>query len=92
MMRQQFAIPRGNPGLGATVRKHRQRAHLTQAELADRSGVSRAWVSGIETGKVEPSFGCMRDVAAALKIPLGQLAVEAERLEPNSPNRTVTPG
>ncbi|MDT0203722.1 helix-turn-helix domain-containing protein [Nocardioides sp. AE5] len=36
--------------LGPAVRDRRRAAGLTQAELADRAGVSRAWVIRLERG------------------------------------------
>lgn len=36
--------------LGAAVREARTAAHLTQAELATRAGVSREWLIGLERG------------------------------------------
>lgn len=39
---------------------------MTQQELADKSGVSRATISAIEAEKVEPQFSTIRKLAAAL--------------------------
>lgn len=37
--------------LGAAIRGARQQAGLTQAELAERAGVSRRWLLMLENGK-----------------------------------------
>jgi DNA-binding XRE family transcriptional regulator len=37
--------------LGAAVRHYRQQAGLTQAELADRAGLNRTYLSDLERGK-----------------------------------------
>ncbi len=44
----------------------RERLLMTQQELADKSGVSRATISAIEAEKVEPQFSTIRKLAAAL--------------------------
>lgn len=47
------------------VRAYRLRAHITQAELADRAGVSPATISNIDRGAT-PGPRVRRAVAAAL--------------------------
>ena len=37
--------------LGALLRDRRRRTGMTQQVLAETSGVSRRWVSGVETGR-----------------------------------------
>ncbi len=44
----------------------RRRALMTQQELSDRSGISRAAISAIEALKAEPEFSTIRKLAAAL--------------------------
>lgn len=46
---------RTEPLRGNAVRPHRLLAELTQAELADRAGVSRQTISAIESGGYAPS-------------------------------------
>lgn len=36
--------------LGAAIRHYRSRAHLSQAELAERAGINRSYLSGLEQG------------------------------------------
>lgn len=36
--------------LGAAIRHYREQAGLTQAELADRAGIHRSYLSELETG------------------------------------------
>lgn len=51
--------------LGAAVRDARLRQGWTQAELADRVGVSRQWVISLERGKASAELGpALRTVAA----------------------------
>lgn len=49
------------------LKARRERLLMTQQELADLSGVSRAAISGIEALKVEPQFSTIKKLAAALE-------------------------
>ncbi len=52
--------------IGAQLREARERALLTQQELAARAGVQPFTISRIETDKVEPRFSTIRKLARAL--------------------------
>ncbi|MFC0644513.1 helix-turn-helix transcriptional regulator [Cellulomonas phragmiteti] len=39
------------PQLGLAIRRLRKRRHLSQADLAQRAGVSRQWVITVEQGR-----------------------------------------
>jgi transcriptional regulator with XRE-family HTH domain len=52
--------------IGAQLRQARQRALLTQEELAARADVQPLTISRIETDKVEPRFRTIRRLADAL--------------------------
>lgn len=52
------------------VRKHRG---MTQAELAKKSGLSRPYLTEIETGKKDGSIRAMKSLAEALDVTVGQL-------------------
>lgn len=52
--------------LGKHVRERRRAAGSTQQELADRAGVSRRWLSGLEAGKPSAEIGLVLRVIAAL--------------------------
>lgn len=69
-------------GLGAAIRKLRQKRQLSQQVLADRAGMSASWLSRIEAGSVEARWGSLRKVAYALDLTLPELIEEAERMEP----------
>ncbi|WP_240644156.1 helix-turn-helix domain-containing protein [Antribacter gilvus] len=60
------------------VRAARDRSGLTQQDLADRAGVSRATVAMIETGSRSPSLGVLDGLMAAAGL---QLHVELEPLD-----------
>ena len=52
----------------------RKSKHLTEMELAERSGYKSASViTGIENGSVMPSYEKIRDIATALNVSISQL-------------------
>lgn len=53
------------------IRKHRG---LTQDELASQAGISRPYLTEIETGRKEGSIRSLKSLANALNIPLELLA------------------
>lgn len=54
--------------LGAFVRDARKRRGMTQAQLADRSQVSRTWVVDLEAGKRTLEIGLVMSVLEILGI------------------------
>jgi len=52
----------------AAVRLARLDAGLSQRELAERAGTSRAWVAAVERGACVPSVGRLLDLARALGV------------------------
>jgi transcriptional regulator with XRE-family HTH domain len=65
--------------LGRRVADRRKRARLTQAELAERIGVSTESVSRLERGAVIPSLARLEAVATALGVELPDLFRVADR-------------
>lgn len=65
--------------LGQAISARRDRLRLTQAELAMRSGVDRAFISNIENGKRNPSFSVLVDIAKGLNISLSLLMRHIDR-------------
>jgi transcriptional regulator with XRE-family HTH domain len=56
------------------VRELRERAKLTQAELAKRAGITEAYVSMIEGGvRKNPSLPTLKKLAKALSVPVTEL-------------------
>lgn len=51
----------------------RKMRHFSQTQLAIRSGISQQAISNLETGKSSPSEYTIRQLAAALRIPLSEL-------------------
>ena len=56
--------------VGRNVRRLRVAAGLSQAELAERMGVDRAYVSGLELGQRNPTIVTLWHVAKALGVKL----------------------
>jgi transcriptional regulator with XRE-family HTH domain len=62
--------------VGRNVRKLRTAAGLSQAELAERMGVDRAYVSGLELGQRNPTIVTLWHITKALGVKLGALVKE----------------
>lgn len=56
--------------LATIIRSERTRAGLSQAQLAERAGVSRWWISQFESGKARAELGLMLNVLDALDLVL----------------------
>ena len=66
--------------LGRTVRTAREQLDLTQAELAERVGVSRAAIAEIEAGRIrQPRAAVFARLSAALGIPAAVLLASCYR-------------
>jgi transcriptional regulator with XRE-family HTH domain len=59
--------------VGRNVRRLRTTAGLSQAELAERMGVDRAYVSGLELGQRNPTVVTLWHLAKALGVKIRQL-------------------
>ena len=71
--------------LGRAVRELRTERGLTQRELARAADVNETWLSHIEAGRPNPAWGTVARIAAALDMPLSQLALRAELLDDERP-------
>jgi transcriptional regulator with XRE-family HTH domain len=54
--------------IGAQVKRTRERALLTQQELADRAGIGLTTLNRIENDHAEPHFRTIRKLAKALGV------------------------
>lgn len=54
--------------IGAQVRRVRERALLTQEELASRAGIGLTTLNRIENDRSEPHFRTIRKLAKALDV------------------------
>lgn len=57
---------------GRRVRELRDRLHLSQEQLAERSGMHRTYVGGIERGERNPSLINIRRLAEALEVEIAE--------------------
>lgn len=58
---------------GQRVRKLREKAELSQEAFADKCGLDRTYISGIERGKRNVSLRNIDAIARALSLSLGEL-------------------
>ena len=70
-----------NAALGAVVRELRERANLSQRDLAAQAELDEHEVAAIEAGKLEPTWGDLRRIAHALGVPLPELLARLESPE-----------
>ena len=56
--------------VGGNVKRLRQAAKISQAELAARMGVDRAYISGLEKGERNPTVVTVWHIAKALNCPM----------------------
>lgn len=55
--------------MGEKIRELRERKHMSQEELAEKSGISRQTISAIETGKADSvTTGTIGAIAKALGV------------------------
>jgi transcriptional regulator with XRE-family HTH domain len=59
--------------VGLNARKHRLAVRLTQEDVADRMGVDRSFVSGLERGERNLTLKSLASLARALGVKLVQL-------------------
>jgi len=69
-MRKNAKLPKQ---LGKRVSKRRKELEYTQEELAEKIGVSRAYMGFIEQGRNAPSLEVLERLAKALKLSLSDL-------------------
>ena len=62
--------------IGGNVRKARKAAHLTQAELAKKTNLSRSHIGAIETNRYNPSLSTLGVIAKAVGVPVSALVRE----------------
>jgi len=64
--------------IGAQVKRERERALLTQQELAERAGVGLTTLNRIENDHAEPHFRTIRKIAKALDMDPRNLIPEGD--------------
>jgi transcriptional regulator with XRE-family HTH domain len=59
--------------LGAKLKEIRRGQGVTLQQIADQTGLSKSFVSQIETGTANPSIGSLKKITDVLGVPLGAL-------------------
>ncbi len=75
------ASPAFQVALGLAVKARRQELGLTQEQLANDTELHQRWISNVETGKRNPSYGSLRRLAAGLDMHVSALVRRAELAE-----------
>ena len=65
---------------GKALRRRRLEAGLTQEQTALAADLERVFISWLETGKRQPTFGTILKLANAIGCTAGDLVSEAEEL------------
>jgi len=68
-------------GLSKAIRQLRREVQLSQEALGLRADIHPTWISHMESGRVNPTWGNVRRIAIGLRVPLAELAELAEDLE-----------
>jgi DNA-binding XRE family transcriptional regulator len=69
-MRKNAKLPKS---LGKKVKKIRKTKGYTQEEVAEKVGISRAYMGYIEQGRYAPSLKVLEKVAKYLQVKVGEL-------------------
>jgi transcriptional regulator with XRE-family HTH domain len=81
--------PAFQTALGLAVKARRQELGLTQEQLANDTELHQRWLSNVETGKRNPSYGSLRRLAAGLELSASELLARAEQIEHDAAATTV---
>ncbi len=65
---------------GVALRERRAAVGLSQESLAERAGLDRTYVGGLERGERNPTLRVIWLLAASLEVPASQLLADAEKL------------
>jgi transcriptional regulator with XRE-family HTH domain len=68
-------------GLAQAIRRFRKKRQLSQEALGLDAGIHPTWISHIESGRINPTWGNVRRIARALRVSLAELAELSEELE-----------
>lgn len=60
-------------GIGPRLRKLRERRGLSNAEVVERTGLSRNTITNAETGRFYPELATLRALAVVYRMPLARM-------------------
>jgi transcriptional regulator with XRE-family HTH domain len=66
-------IKKVRQNLGANIRRHRQKAGLTQEELAEKADFHPVYISQVESGHKALSVEAVWKISKALQVPMSDL-------------------
>jgi transcriptional regulator with XRE-family HTH domain len=75
------AAPAFQHALGLAVKRRREELGLTQEQLDNNTDLHQRWISNVENGKRNPSYGSLRRLAAGLGLTVSELVARAEQIE-----------
>jgi transcriptional regulator with XRE-family HTH domain len=75
------ATPAFQAALGLAVKHRREELGLTQERLSNDTDLHQRWISNVETGKRNPSYGSLRRLADGLGLTASELLARAEQVE-----------
>ena len=75
------ASPAFQQALGLAAKHRREELGLTQEQLANDTELHQRWISNVETGKRNPSYGSLRRLASGLELSASELLARAEQIE-----------
>lgn len=64
--------------LGEKIYTARRKRHMTQDQLAERTGIDRTYISQVENGRRNPSLTVAAKISKTLKIQLDDLIEEMD--------------
>lgn len=73
--------PSPQHALGLAVKARRDELGLTQEQVALRADLHQRWISNVENGWRNPSYGSLRRLAAGLDLSASELLALAEKFE-----------
>lgn len=74
--------------VGSNVQKLRRQKGLSQEALAHSSGLHQTYLSGVETGRRNPSVGVLERLATALEIDISEFFVRVGNQKSSNPQKT----
>lgn len=67
-----------NPAIGARLRNHRRRQHMTIDQLAEASGLTKGFISRVERDQTSPSVATLVSLCSVLRVDVGSLFEEPD--------------
>ena len=74
-------VSKPQAALGSAIRQLREREGLSQEELADRAGLTREWMSKVESGTKSPGWRTLQGIAEGLGVRMIDITALVEALE-----------